>query len=100
MYQERPITSTNRFRPFLTSIGARENVALAKPAWMSTIREQAQHASNAVDGVISATHERYSAHTKAHERTAWWKVDLQIDVQSALIKIYFRRDCKYDKSMS
>ncbi|XP_071116896.1 multiple epidermal growth factor-like domains protein 11 [Haliotis cracherodii] len=72
--------------------GASVNVALNKPAWMSTTLQSSQPASNAVDGVTTATHYKYSARTKYHQHHAWWKVDLQTQVQSALVKIYFRID--------
>ncbi|XP_048256427.1 uncharacterized protein LOC124113981 isoform X1 [Haliotis rufescens] len=72
--------------------GVRQNVALKKPAWMSTTRNPSQSAGNAVDGVTTAVNETFSVHTKGNETTAWWKVDLQTQVQSAQVKIYFRTD--------
>ncbi|XP_071118633.1 receptor-type tyrosine-protein phosphatase alpha-like [Haliotis cracherodii] len=73
----------------------RQNIAENKPAWMSTTREPSQSAANAVDGNTTAYSETFSIHTKADEPTAWWKVDLQTQVQSAQVTIYFRTD--YEK---
>ncbi|XP_048256435.1 multiple epidermal growth factor-like domains protein 10 isoform X2 [Haliotis rufescens] len=74
--------------------GVRENVALNKIAWMSTTRQPSQSAGRAVDGVTTANGEDYSIHTKGDESTAWWKLDLQTQVQSAQVTIYFRTDFK------
>ncbi|XP_048256432.1 multiple epidermal growth factor-like domains protein 10 isoform X1 [Haliotis rufescens] len=74
--------------------GVRQNVARNKTAWMSTTRQPSQSAGNAVDGVTTANSERYTAHTKVGESSAWWKVDLQTQVQSAQVTIYFRLDYK------
>ncbi|XP_046556772.1 uncharacterized protein LOC124265996 [Haliotis rubra] len=73
--------------------GKRSNVALNKTAWMSTTMEHSLAASKAVDGVTDADTYQSSAHTKEHERRAWWKVDLEREVQSPLVKLYFRTDC-------
>ncbi|XP_071119466.1 multiple epidermal growth factor-like domains protein 6 [Haliotis cracherodii] len=74
--------------------GVRQNVALYKPASMSTTRQPSQSAGKAVDGVTTAVNETFLIHTKVGEPTAWWKVDLQTQVQSAQVTIYFRRDFK------
>ncbi|XP_048255256.1 multiple epidermal growth factor-like domains protein 11 [Haliotis rufescens] len=71
----------------VTGIGT--NVAENKPAWMSSIWKSNQPASTAVDGVILAHDYKYSAVTKPGEMTGWWKVDLQTQVQSALVTLYF-----------
>ncbi|XP_071116890.1 receptor-type tyrosine-protein phosphatase alpha-like [Haliotis cracherodii] len=69
--------------------GTGTNVAEDKPAWMSSIWNLNNHASKAVDGVTLATIYGNSAITKPKETTAWWKVDLQSQVQSALVTLYF-----------
>ncbi|XP_071118632.1 uncharacterized protein [Haliotis cracherodii] len=75
--------------------GTWQNVALRKPAWVSKVYTGDNlPASKAVDGVTTANSFSYSAHTEANERTAWWKVDLQKEVQSAQVTIYFRTDYK------
>ncbi|XP_046554311.1 multiple epidermal growth factor-like domains protein 11 [Haliotis rubra] len=74
--------------------GVRQNVAQGTPAWMSTTRQPTQSAGNAVDGVTTATSDRYSAHTSESQANAWWKVDLQLQVQSPVVSIYFRTDYK------
>ncbi|XP_046552146.1 uncharacterized protein LOC124261810, partial [Haliotis rubra] len=79
--------------------GVGQNLAQGKPAWMSTTRDATRVASNAVDGVTTATNWDYTAHTgDKSETTAWWKVDLQIQVQSAVVNIYFRTDYKYRRT--
>ncbi|XP_046556751.1 multiple epidermal growth factor-like domains protein 6 isoform X2 [Haliotis rubra] len=72
--------------------GVGQNVARGKPAWMSTGRGATRVASNAVDGVTTATEAAYAVHTQLYHSFAWWKVDLQIQVQSAVVNIYFRTD--------
>ncbi|XP_046339654.2 receptor-type tyrosine-protein phosphatase gamma-like isoform X2 [Haliotis rufescens] len=74
--------------------GERLNVAQNKPAWMSTTRESSLTASQAVDGITTADKHKFSAHTKESESMAWWKVDLQMEVQLPLVKIFFRTDHK------
>ncbi|XP_071117089.1 uncharacterized protein [Haliotis cracherodii] len=72
-----------------------QNVALNKPAWMSTMLTDGNvPASNAVDGVTIADMFAYLMHTNVDERTAWWKVFLQREVRSAQVKIFFRADYK------
>ncbi|XP_071117091.1 angiopoietin-1 receptor-like [Haliotis cracherodii] len=73
--------------------GTWQNVALYKPAWVSKASTFVHlPASNAVDGVTTANSFSYSAHTAVNESTAWWKVDLQKEVESAQVTIYFRTD--------
>ncbi|XP_046344211.1 uncharacterized protein LOC124124962 [Haliotis rufescens] len=77
----------------LTS-GAGTNVAQNKPAWMSTRFYLSPPASAAVDGVTLAGNIGYSVITQLLKQSAWWKVDLQTQVQSALVTLYFRTDYK------
>ncbi|XP_046583569.1 multiple epidermal growth factor-like domains protein 10 isoform X12 [Haliotis rubra] len=72
--------------------GTATNVALNKPAWMSSALDGNHPASKAVDGDTRADHDRYVAHTGTGQTIAWWKVDLQTQVQSARIILYFRTD--------
>ncbi|XP_046556754.1 uncharacterized protein LOC124265974 isoform X4 [Haliotis rubra] len=76
----------------VSAAGVGQNVARGKPAWMSTGRGATRVASNAVDGVTTATEAAYAVHTQLYHSFAWWKVDLQIQVQSAVVNIYFRTD--------
>ncbi|XP_046345813.2 uncharacterized protein LOC124126417 [Haliotis rufescens] len=75
------------------SAGKGQNIALNKPAWMST-SWQNRSASKAVDGVINTKNWRMSAHTDVYQPSAWWKVDLQTEVRSPQVIIYFRSDFK------
>ncbi|XP_067679848.1 uncharacterized protein [Haliotis asinina] len=67
----------------------RQNIALNKPAWMSTSYRNIS-ASKAVDGAIDTWNWRFEIHTDLNQQTAWWKVDLQTVVSSPQVNIYFR----------
>ncbi|XP_067677293.1 uncharacterized protein [Haliotis asinina] len=77
----------------ILSQGSGENIALHKPTWMSSTR-RVQSSRRAVDGVTDAYNESLTIHTSLHKPSAWWKVDLDTEVQSPLIIIYFRSDYK------
>ncbi|XP_046556768.1 multiple epidermal growth factor-like domains protein 10 [Haliotis rubra] len=66
------------------------NVALNKPAWISSALDGIHPATKAVDGDTTADQDNYVAHTGRGQTIAWWKVDLQTPVQSARIILYFR----------
>ncbi|XP_067678679.1 receptor-type tyrosine-protein phosphatase epsilon-like [Haliotis asinina] len=70
------------------------NAALKKQAWMSSTWDHRLVASKAVDGETSANSHWFSAHTRGRERKAWWKVDLESEVQSPLVRLYFRTNYK------
>ncbi|XP_046553384.1 multiple epidermal growth factor-like domains protein 10 isoform X11 [Haliotis rubra] len=78
--------------------GTATNVALNKPALMSSALDGNHPASKAVDGDTSAEHQIYVAHTGTGQTIAWWKVDLQTQVQSARIILYFRTNYKYRRN--
>ncbi|XP_071118457.1 receptor-type tyrosine-protein phosphatase alpha-like [Haliotis cracherodii] len=78
--------------------GIGTNVALHKPAVMSSSLDMNHPASRAVDGNTRSDHDRYVVHTKPGETSAWWKVDLQTQVQSALVILYFRTDYKWRRN--
>ncbi|XP_071117364.1 uncharacterized protein [Haliotis cracherodii] len=77
----------------ILSLGSGQNTALNKPTWMSSTR-RVQYAHTAVDGETDAYNESLTIHTKLNEPSAWWKVDLETEVQSPLIILYFRSDYK------
>ncbi|XP_071118456.1 uncharacterized protein [Haliotis cracherodii] len=75
------------------------NVALNKPAWMSSVwHANRRPAGKAVDGNTRSDDGLYAVHTNVGETTAWWKVDLQKQVQSALVILYFRTDYKFRRN--
>ncbi|XP_071116774.1 tyrosine-protein kinase receptor Tie-1-like, partial [Haliotis cracherodii] len=71
------------------TLGTEINVARNKPAWMSRAFWSSPPASAAVDGVTLAHEFKYSVVTNTNETSAWWKVDLQTQVQSARVTLYF-----------
>ncbi|XP_046571691.1 uncharacterized protein LOC124279860 isoform X2 [Haliotis rubra] len=76
------------------SAGKRQNIALNKPAWMSTSWQPFTPASQAVDGAIHPFNWGKNIHTDINQQTAWWKVDLQTVVSSPQVNIYFRMSYK------
>ncbi|XP_046552084.1 multiple epidermal growth factor-like domains protein 10 [Haliotis rubra] len=58
---------------------------------MSSTR-RVQYSVRAVDGHTDGTDESFTIHTKENEPTAWWKVDLNVEVHSPMIRIFFRFD--------
>ncbi|XP_046552087.1 uncharacterized protein LOC124261776 [Haliotis rubra] len=77
----------------ITVTGKRKNIALNKPAWMSTSYRNIS-ASKAVDGAIHPFNWVKNIHTDINQQTAWWKVDLQTVVSSPQVNIYFRMSYK------
>ncbi|XP_046554705.1 uncharacterized protein LOC124264029 isoform X2 [Haliotis rubra] len=71
--------------------GSGLNVALHKRTSMSSTR-RVQYSARAVDGQTDGTDESLTIHTKEDEPTAWWKVDLNVEVHSPMIRIFFRFD--------
>ncbi|XP_046561867.1 uncharacterized protein LOC124270853 [Haliotis rubra] len=69
------------------------NIAWKKPATMSSVYSDKTPASNAVDGNTNSVYDKGSLmHTKENEASAWWRVDLQTQIESPLVMIYFRTD--------
>ncbi|XP_067684253.1 uncharacterized protein [Haliotis asinina] len=69
------------------------NIAWKKPATMSSVFSNETPATNAVDGNTNSVYGKGSLmHTKNNEASAWWRVDLQTQIESPLVVIYFRTD--------
>lgn len=73
--------------------GNGRNVALHKETSMSSTR-RVQYSRRAVDGVTDGNDESMTIHTKEDKPNAWWKVDLEMEVHSPLVRLFFRYDCK------
>ncbi|XP_048256549.1 uncharacterized protein LOC124123226 isoform X2 [Haliotis rufescens] len=78
--------------------GTGTNVARNKPAWMSSVFYLSPPISTAVDGVTLANEFKYSVVTNTLQPSAWWKVDLQTQVQSARVNLYFSTHYKYRRN--
>jgi hypothetical protein len=72
------------------------NIALGKPATVSTLWDPQNLASYAVDGIYPQAYP-YLVHTAAEDYDPWWKVDLESQYEIKVVELWNRQECCQDR---